>query len=85
MGNNMQISFDNTISNLTRSYTSTASDAKYQPKLATSTPLSIVDNLLAIDLSNYPTVANLSTAVANLVNSAPATLDTCMGACNGSK
>ena len=44
--------------------------------LTTTSPLSITANILAIDLSNYSTLANLSTAVANLVNSAPATLDT---------
>ena len=57
-------------------YTAIISDGKYQLKLSASTPLSLANNILSIDLSNYSTLANLSTAVANLVNSAPATLDT---------
>ena len=44
--------------------------------MTTSTPLSLANNILSIDLTNYPTLANLSTALANLVDSAPATLDT---------
>ena len=57
-------------------YTAISSDARCQMVLTTTSPLSITSNTLAIDLSNYSTPAKLSTAVANLVNSAPATLDT---------
>ena len=76
MNNNIQLSFDNTLTNLTNYYTSTVSDAKYQFKLTTTTPLNLANNILSIDLSNYPTLTNLSTALANLVDSAPAALDT---------
>ena len=44
--------------------------------MAASSPLSLANNILSIDLANYPTLANLSTALANLVDSARATLDT---------
>ena len=57
-------------------YTAITSDARYQLVLTATSPLSIASNKLAMGLSNYSTLANLSTAVANLVNSAPATLDT---------
>ena len=48
-----------------------------QRKITATLPLALsASNVLTIDLSNYATLANLSTAVANLVASAPATLDT---------
>ena len=57
-------------------YTAITSDARYQMALTATSPLSITSNILSTDLSNYSTLANFSTAVANLVSSAPATLDT---------
>ena len=46
-------------------------------KITATRPLSLsASSALTIDLTNYATLANLSTAVANLVNSARATLDT---------
>ena len=51
----------------------------FQPKFATvDAPLSIINNgtKISIDLANYATLTNLSTGLANLVNSAPSTLDT---------
>ena len=60
MNSNIQLSFDNTLTNLTNYYTSTVSDAKYQLKLTASTPLNLANNILSIDLTNYPTLANLS-------------------------
>ena len=49
-----------------------------QPALSASLLLSLntTTNLLSIDLSNYSTQGNLSTAIANLVSQAPANLDT---------
>ena len=48
-----------------------------QSKITATLPLALsASNVLTIDLSNYATLTNLSTAVANLVGSAPATLDT---------
>ena len=76
MNNNIQLSIDNTLTNLTSYYTATAADATYQLKLSASSPLSLANNILSIDLTNYQPLANLSTALANLVDSAPATLDT---------
>ena len=48
-----------------------------QSKITATLPLTVsASNALTIDLSSYTTLANLSTAVSNLVGSAPATLDT---------
>ena len=48
-----------------------------QRKITATLPLALsASNTSTIDLTNYATLANLSTAVANLVASAPATLDT---------
>jgi len=52
MNNNIQLSFDNTLTNLTNYYTSTVSDAKYQLSLTASAPLSLANNSLSIDLSS---------------------------------
>ena len=74
--NQIQISFDNTLDTLTNYYTMTASDAKYQLQLSATSPLSLTNNTLSINLSDYATLAYVATAISNLVSSAPSVLDT---------
>ena len=64
--NQIQLSFDSSISTLTEYYDKTTSDNKYQSKVAVSLPLSIsANNTISIDLANYATLAYVATAIAN--------------------
>ena len=57
-------------------YTVTTSDGKYQLKLTASAPLTLANNILSVDLTNYEPIAYVLNAIANTVSNAPANLNT---------
>ena len=65
--------------------TAITSDGKYQLKLTASSPLTIVNNTLTIDLANDAPIAYVLNAIANTVSNVPASLNTLATHCNCNK